>query len=238
MKKIKCFIVLLLSICCLTGCGESAEKILEDTLVNMRDLKTLKMTLKAEVGSSLYSLEILEEGTYAENSSYIKTTTSIVGNESINEAYSLKKDGKIYTYHKEAEKEVWKYNIKELQEDNDDLSAVKTIADNYKTVKKVKSEKSGYTKLEVTLDNSKTPSLLGEDEKAEGFDFSKDLILDLYIKVGYIAIIKIDLSNILTEDYAEDITKYTMRFELSDYNKVKEIEIPKDILDKAKLEEE
>ena len=51
MKKIKCFIVLLLSICCLTGCGESAEKILEDTLVNMRDLKTLKMTLKAEVGS-------------------------------------------------------------------------------------------------------------------------------------------------------------------------------------------
>ena len=106
------------------------------------------------------------------------------------------------------------------------------------TVKKVKSEKSGYTKLEVTLDNSKTPSLLGEDEKAEGFDFSKDLILDLYIKDGYIAIIKIDLSNILTEDYAEDITKYTMRFELSDYNKVKEIEIPKDILDKAKLEEE
>ena len=125
-----------------------------------------------------------------------------------------------------------------MQEDNDDLSAVKTIADNYKTVKKVKSEKSGYTKLEVTLDNSKTPSLLGEDEKAEGFDFSKDLILDLYIKDGYIAIIKIDLSNILTEDYAEDITKYTMRFELSDYNKVKEIEIPKDILDKAKLEEE
>lgn len=237
MKKLKYLSMLLITIICLTGCAsKKPEKVLEDALLKMKDVKTFKSSTKIEVGSDVYLQVINIDGEYTENISHETTNVSLVGNSGKEETYTLQKDGKLYIYRSINGKE-WTYTVTKIEE-NSSLSSVKNIASNYKSLKKVKSDKKGYTKLEVVLDNTGAKEALGETSSMEGIDPTKDLIANIYIKDGYIAFMKIDLRNTLTEDYAKDITKYSMNFEWSNYNEVDEIEIPKEITENAKLQEE
>lgn len=237
MKKVKCLIVFLVSILCLTGCKEeSPEKILENALAKMKDVKTYQEKVKMEVGSDLYVqiIELVNE--YAENSSHTRSLATLAGKKAEEEIYTIKKDGKLYTYHNVNDKG-WTYSTINLEEDSREESFAK-LNTNYKSVKKVKSEKEGYTKLEVELDNSKAGEVLGSDNSLEGMDPTKNITLEVYIKDGYIAIMKADFRNTLTEEYAQNITKYSMSIEWSRYNKIKDFSIPSEIEKNAKLEEQ
>ncbi len=236
MKKLKYLSMLLITIICLTGCSEkSPEKTLEDALAKMKEVKTFKSSIQMEVGSDLYSQVIHIDGEYAENTSHEKTKVSLAGNAGEEETYTLKKEGKFYVYSSINGKE-WTYTVTDIEEDSS-INSIENIASNYKSLKKVESDKKGYIKLEIVLDNVGAKEALGETGSMEGMDPTKDLIANIYIKDGYIAFMKMDLRNILTEDYAKDITKYSMNFEWSDYNKIDELAIPKEIIENAKLQE-
>lgn len=236
MKKIKYLLVLVIVVICSTGCGKkSPEKILEDALNKMSKVNTFHSSTRMEAGSELYSQVIKIEGDYAINSSHEKMVVTLAGNSGEREIYTVKKDDEWYSYSNENAKG-WYYS-KEKVEDNR-LTSIDKLSTNYKSVTKVTSEKKDYTKLEVVLDNSKAKDVLGESGSMEGMDPTKDVIMNVYIKDGYIALIKMDLLNTLTEDYAKDITRYSMSIEWSHYNDIEEIEVPEEILENAKLKEE
>lgn len=238
MKNLKYLFVFMMIILFSTGCGEkSPEKMLEDALTKMNEVRTFYSSTRMEAGSELYSQVITIEGEYAENSSHEKLTVTLAGNSGERENYTIKKDDNWYNYSNENSKG-WFYSVEKAEEKGNSLPSVDKLSTNYKSVKKVKSEKKGYTKLEVVLDNSKAQDVIGENDSLEGMDPTKDVTMNVYIKDGYIAIIKMNLLNTLTEDYAKDITKYSMSIEWSNYNSVKEIKIPEEIEKNAKLKEE
>lgn len=235
MKKINYLVLLLITVLCVTGCGEKTpEQLLDSAIEKMSKVNSYKSKVEMEVGSDLFSQVINIEGEYAKNSSHEILKITLAGNSGEQETYTIQKDDKFYTYTNINGKE-WTYSVTDVNKEKN--SNINNIASNYKSVKKVKSEKEGYTKLEVVLDNSSLKDLIDEEESLDGIDITKDLTANIYIKDGYIAIMKIDLRNTLTDDYAEDITKYTMYLEWSNYNKVTEIEIPEEVTKDAKLEE-
>lgn len=236
MKKLKFIVLFFIAVVCLTGCGEkSPEKTLEDAISKMSKVKSFHSSTKMEVGSDLYSQVIKIEGDYAKDSSYEKLSITLAGNSGEKESYSIRKEDGWYDYTNENNKG-WNYTVAK-EDKNNSLPAIDKMAKNYKTVTKVKSEKEGYTRLDVVLDNSKALEILGENG-TDGLDPTKDVTMNVYIKDGYIAIVKINLLNTLTEDYAEDITKYSMSIEWSNYNKVKEIELPEEVEKNAQLSED
>lgn len=224
-------------IICITGCGEkSPEKTLEDAVSKMSKVKSFHSSTKMEVGSDLYTQVIKIEGDYAESSSHENLLITLAGNSGQKESYSIQKEDGWYEYTNENNKG-WNYVVLKEKDKSNSLPAIDKMSANYKSITKVKSEKEGYTRLDVVLDNSKALEILGESG-TDGLDPTKDVVMNVYIKDGYIYIIKINLLNTLTEDYAKDITKYSMSIEWSNYNKVEEIEIPEEVEKNAKLEEE
>ncbi len=236
MKRRKYLIFLLFLIFCIAGSGkQNAKFILEDVIKNMEEVNTFKMNLKMEIDSNLYSLLINEEGEYAENSYHAKIVTTISGESEVEEIYEVKKDNEYYTYYSDDE-ETWFYKVTKSKNQNKFFDTIMNIIKNYKSVKTI-DKNDDYTMLEVIIDSSNITDLVGTNDSIQGIDYSKDLILTLLIKDNIIENIDIDLKSILTEEYTKSISKYSMEFNLSNYNSIEEIEIPKEIVEKADLKE-
>lgn len=234
MKKFKYLLLCLLPCICLTGCGEKkAENILVEALTNMKEANSLQINLKMEIVSNLYNLIVEDIGEYAENSSHSKITTTIGENSQVEELYTIKENDTFYTYFNEDGKN-WYYTQTAQAEG---ISFIMNLLENNKKVSKVSSDKEDYIQLEVVVEEEKLVDILGDTSSIEGIDYSKELIVSVYLKDGYIEMIQMDMRSILADNFKNDITKYTMDIQISNYQSITEFEIPKDIKENAQWKE-
>ena len=176
-------------------------------------------------------------------------------------------------FEQEFDKKTYQEVINDLKKEfTDSEKFIKLV----KSLKEEKTDKKGYTKLVVTFDKDKINEEIKKsadktieeyqndtkttsEEKNEAIEkakkisdnglLSKDIKVNIYIKDGYIAIVDVDLSELiscvskdsLSEEEKKQIDDLNLEakltIELSNFNKIEKIEIPadakngKDILD-------
>lgn len=221
-RSLKYFGLLLLTVLVITGCGKKDPKDqLVDALKKTQKIESAAIKLDG-TGSIKASGMTVELSAGAEGefvlckdvpAIHAKYNVNAMGQTMNGEAYLIVKDGKGYAYAndgkgwtvEETEFEFDEYTkaIKEFREEKIDASY-------FKTVKEVKTDKKGYTKLEVTLDAEKLNAKLEEEMKKEevkeeigevNYKLEKDITFTAYLKNGYLAIVEYDLSDIATELY-------------------------------------
>lgn len=241
MKKIKYLVILFITVLFVTGCGNNnAQKLLDEALENQKNVKNYSMETEMVLGTDIYSFNIKMTGDYDFDSktSHYTTTTSILGENMAIENYTLEKDGKTYIYASENGKD-WVYSTGDSTDNplntiNADVAT--KYAGQYKSVKEVKSDLKGHTKLEVTIDKSKMNEALGENNTND-LEVNKDLVMYFYVKDGFITKINLDLSGLIDAEAMEGFTKTSVSIVLSNHNKIEKITVPEDIINKAVLEE-
>ena len=257
MKKSFKYLSLLIAIIfIITGCSSKDPKTqLEDASKKTADANSFsyEMNLNAEITaeSQSTSIGLKSSGDYylkdKKPTAHMNTNISLLGMSQEAEQYVTVKDNTLYTYTKSDDE--WTYTKSEFKEDSFDTSKITDYVKDAKEVKSVKSDKKGYTKLEVVVSADKLNEALnstGADELLSEENISakvnKDLTLNVYLKGGYISIIEVDLSDVLKDALSSLLSsgdaKVTFSIELKDHNKVKEVKVPSDVENSAKLNEE
>lgn len=242
MKKLK-YISLLLIVMLLAGCGsKDGSKLLEEALTNMENVESGTIETKMSVAIEGYALGINLTTNFADDgSSYTKSNSTVLGMSFTSETYTVVEGDTVYTYSTE-DGEEWVYETVPLDEYTSgdiDIDNVGGFAKNYKSVKQVKSDRKGETKLEVIVDKDKmTESLASEQELGSEADltFDEDLTMYVYIKDGYITGLTLDLTDAMSD--TESLTSYSMEFTISNHNKMDKIEVPENIKKNAVKAEE
>ena len=253
MKKVvKYLSLLIIVLLATTGCGSKKDpkKMLEDALNKMKDVKTMAMKVDIAVGMKAegMSLEMSMNvsGEVDENHNvYMKVGASLLGYNQSSETYMIHKDG--YTYNYTNDGEGWVYTVEEY-EGIEELTAeekneeIDKFLDSIKEVKEEKSDKEGYTKLNVTIDKVKMNEMISDSQEDVEFNLEKDMVFNVYIKDGYIEIIEMDISELVNKIMSENETEVNMNmtakvtFELNNFNKIDSIVLPKEIEESATLE--
>ena len=249
-RSLKYFSLLLATLLVLTGCGskKDAKEQLNDALKKTGEAKSFsaKFEVKGNLSAQGSSTSIGLSGTGDINlkdtpSAHYTSKVSLLGMNSESEGQAVVKDNKVYNYTKE--EDGWVYSTEDYKAEDFSTDKLNTLADNAKTVKSVKSDKKGYTKLEVTIDKDKlsksteglnTADLVGTDLK-----INKDLVVNVYIKDGYVSIIEIDLADLLKDALSgtgtEDMSvSATVSVELTNFGKVSPVTVPEDVEKNAK----
>lgn len=241
MKKIKYFAILFVTMLVVTGCGGSSngKEILDEALENMKKVDKASMAVELNMGNEQYSMNMKVEGDFDEKSgnAYFKTSASIFGMNIATESYTIEKDNKVYTYTSEDGK-TWYYNVEDASNSNSmtDLGAATKYAGDYKSVKKVKSDIKDHTKLEVTIAKDTMNKLMSEAEDTESLKITKDLVMFVYVKDGYVTKISMDLTEVIDSEDMAGLTKYSMSITMSNHNNISDIKVPESVIDSATLE--
>ena len=233
----------------MTGCGsKSAEDTFIEAIDKTNDVKNLKFAMKVDASVSAQGttmgIGMNIEGEGDEEAAHLTGKVSVLGMEQEMEVYTLEKDDVMYTYKKD-ESGKWTYSKEALNKEiKMNTEEVLKKLKEYKSIKKVKSDKKGYTKLEVVYDGKKLNELtsnetvkenLGKDVKIE-----KDLVINVYVKDGYIAIVSVDLTDLakdLVKEQGYEV-KATITMEMSKFNKVSKVTVPEEVVNNAKEEVE
>ena len=232
----------------MTGCGsKSAEDTFSDAIDKTKDVKNLHLAMKVDASVSAQGttmgIGMNIEGEGGEEAAHFTGKVSLLGMEQEMEVYTLEKDNMMYSYQKDDEGN-WTYTKEAINKEEMDTEEVLKKLKEYKSIKKVKSDKKGYTKLEVVYDGKKlneatsdetVKETLGQDVKIE-----KDLVVNVYVKDGYISIISVDLGDLakdLVKEQGYEV-KATITIEMSKFNKVNKVTVPEEVLNNAKEEVE
>ena len=240
MKNIK-YILILFVVVLVTGCGsgDGAAK-LDKALENMSNVKSAKMETEMNVSIEGYSIIMNVEEIFNENGeSYNKTTTKMLGQTNYSENYVIVEEDKLIIYSGE-NGENWTYQEYDNDSASIDISTdgISNYASDYKSVKEVKSDIKGCTKLEVTIAKEDMMKKFTNGTDEAQFELADDLVMTVYIKDEYITKIKFNFEDEL--QVAEDgtKTKYSFEFNVSEYNNVGKIIVPNDVLVNATKEAE
>lgn len=250
-KTIKYLSLLVITLLVVTGCGSKKDpkNVLEDALNNMRDVKSASIAAKFTVGMKseemTLNMDFDVDGKYDENKNfYMKIKTSLFGFTENQEMYIIEKDGLTYTYT--GNDDGWTYTTEEASQlvplpDEEWDESIDELLGMIKEVKEEKTDRDGYTKLTVTLDKDKLIEAMKEEDEEiqDDIKLEGDLTFNLYVKDGYIAIIEMDISDIVnqaTDDEVEMNMTLKLTLELSDYNKIDAIVLPKEVEENAVLE--
>ena len=209
----------------MTGCGsKSAEDTFIEAIDKTNDVKSLKFAMKVDASVSAQGttmgIGMNIEGEGAEEAAHLTGKVSVLGMGQEMEVYTLKKDDVMYTYKKD-ESGKWTYSKEAFNKEKKNTEEVLKKLKEYKSIKKVKSDKKGYTKL--------------EDVKIE-----KNLVINVYIKDGYISIVSVDLTDLakdLVKEQGYEV-KATITMEMSKFNKVSKVTVPEEVINNAKEEVE
>lgn len=243
MKKLK-YILPLIILLVITGCGSPKQQ-LERSIIKMKDMKSATVEIKADMevpvlGQKLNAgLDITGDMINLNDKNKMKTHLNTNVNFLVNiktESYSHIKDGYVYTYTKSNDK--WKYNKAKIEENNTENNFSKediiTMLETFKDVQASETDKEGYTKLLVTLNKDSINSLYNKyanKNTSNNINIEKDVVATIYLKDGYIAIIDMDLSDMIKND-KNDITAH-ITISLSNINKVKDFDIPNEVVENA-----
>lgn len=239
MKKVKYISFLLIILVIMVGCDKKdANEILKEALDKTNNANSYKMEVRTTVGTGEYAYNERTIGDYEKNKSHYRVQISSADNAMDVEVYTVEKENQIYQYNSGDNGETWGYYVYDIPKVGESLQFLNSVVIISDAVTEVKTDLEGYKKLELKLNKEKAGVIFSQQEEMEGWDLSKDLIADVYIKDGYISKLEIDFGEMLTEEYKEDISVYTMNFSYTNYNKVEKIEIPEDILENAVLIDE
>lgn len=262
-KSIKYFVlVLIVLLVFTTGCGKKdPNKQLKDAIEKTENAKSVKVKFGLNYGFEMQGISMNmsftgDEDIYKENeenmSAHGTYKFGMFGMNQSTENYVTLKDGYLYTYVKD-EDEGWTYSKTEYKAENDYKDKVTKMLDDATKVKSEKSDKKGYTKLLVTLNIEDVLESINEiipkdslDEVSEQINniSMKDIIFTVYLKDGYIAIIEMDLTDLL-KNISKDLTDELGQLNLNglltismyDYNKVSEVKVPDEVINNAKESE-
>lgn len=254
-KAVKYLSLLIMLLLVATGCGSKKDpkEMLKEALNNMKDMKSTAIKMDIEMGINAeglsLSMDMNVEGKMDEHgNTYSKTSASMFGYNQTEEGYIINKNGFTYTYTNDGEG--WEYTVEDYVED-EELSdeeldkEIDKFLDTIKDIKEEKTDRDGYTKLVLTIDYAKMNEILKETEETSEeveFKLEKDMVLTIYIKDGYVAIIEMDVSDIMNQAMAEDGINMNMTakltLELNDFNKVDTIVLPQEVEENAVLESE
>lgn len=243
MKKLRYFAILFITMLIVTGCGNSdGKEILDEALKNMEKVNKATMSIELLMGNDQYSVDMKIAGDFDDETgnAYFETTASLFGMSMVTKSYTTEKEDKVYTYTSE-DGETWYYTIEDASEATNsmtDLSAATKYAGDYKSVKKVKSDLEGHTKLEVTIAKDTMNKLMAETDEGAGLEITKDLVMYVYVKDGYVTKISMDLSKVIDSADMGGLTKYSMSITMSNHNKISAVTVPEDVIKNATLEDD
>jgi hypothetical protein len=243
MKKLKNLVILFITILVVTGCdNDNGKELLDEAFKNMENVKSVAMVMEISMGNEQYNMSMKVDGKYDSNEkkSYFETTASLFGMAVTTKTYTVEKDDKEYAYSTE-DGNIWTYTISDSNNKegamNEVTSATK-YAKEYKSVKKVKSDLKGHTKLEVIIAKDTMNNLMSETGESNSVVITNDLVMYVYVKDGYVTKIDMDLSNVIDSANMGGFTKYSMVMTMSDHNKIEAINIPEDAIKNATLKED
>ena len=233
--KNKKYLFMLFIIILLTGCGagDGKEK-LDKALENMSKVTSAKMETEMNVSIEGYSIIMNVEETFNEKGeSYNKSTTKMLGQINYTETYVINDDDKTIIYSGK-NGDNWTYQEYDNEMNNTiSTDGISSYASNYKSVKEVKSDIKGYTKLEVTIAKEDMMEKLKNGSEDAKFELADDLVMSVYIKDDYITKIMFNFEDEM--QVAEDgtKTKYSFEFNISEHNNVGKINVPKSVISKS-----
>lgn len=254
-EMLKYFSIMIMVLVLSTGCGKEkdADKILEDAAAKMKEIESMsvKMTLDMALESEEMNLSaslIMDADMDKDKDMHGTLKMTFLGISESAELYLTEKDGYNYTYTKAdslGEWELVKEKIEETEENSDLTEDLNEMLESMTDVKEIKSDREGYTKLEVKVDMSKYNDLIsqsGMEGEAPELSPDVDMIMNLYIKDGYITIMEVDYADMINQMPTEgeetgimDFSKAKMTIEISNFNKVDDIVIPESVINNAKL---
>lgn len=244
MKKIK-YILPIIVLLIMTGCF-SPKVQLEKAILKMKNMENTSIDITANLSvpvlTSSVNMDVNVKGDMVNlnDKDKVKTHLNTTMNFLINvssESYTYIKDDYLYTYTKSNDE--WSYTKKKIEEDrniNVSKEDIINLLETFKDVKKVDSDKKGYTKLLVTLNKDSLNDLLkkyANKELSSKINLTNDIEVGIHLKDGYISIIDMDLSNVLSDNVKAHVT-----ISFSNINKVKDFDIPKEVIDTAKENKE
>lgn len=257
MKKIlKYFSIMIMVLLLSVGCGkkEDPQKILDEVTANMQSVESVsvKITFKIvmDVEGANFSMDmIMDMDTDKDQDIHGTASVNMFGIKEEVEMYAVTRDGYEYSYMKTPEIDEWQYTKAEIttnEEEQQLKDEMNKMFDSMSNVKEVKSDRDGYTKLEVTVDMKQFSELLkeyGVDETLPEINQDSDMVMNLYVKDGYVYILEIDYAEMFkafkgeedSEEFFNSLSEAKLTIEYSNFNKVDDIVVPEEIVNNAKV---
>ena len=254
MKKyLKYFSIMIMVLVLAVGCGkkEDPQKLLDEAFANMKDIESMstKLTINMGInyeGTKLSMDMVMDMDMDKDDDVHGNYSISLFGYKQDMEMYIMTIDDYSYTYMKQPTGE-WQYTkalVAKDEEETNKKEEMSKLFESMSDVKEVKSDKEGYTKLEVTADLKEVTAMLKEYKTEDVFpelDGELDITFSVYIKDGYVYIIEFDVTDILKqmseeypEEYPNDFSEVKMIIEYSNFNEINDIVVPQEVVDNAK----
>lgn len=248
MKKLKYLGILLVAMVLMTGCGKKADpkKDLESALSKFKDVKAISMNLEIKMGTAEMKIPMKMSLTAAEDFMHMNYSVSMLGQTQEEEMYMRKKDNQVNQYKFDSVNNRWVYTTIE----SDAMDTVDKVTgeefdknlsemmDSLSSVKKVKSDKDGYDKLEITISKKDTiekakAELDDEEAKKQVEETFKDTPEEIkfyaYLKDGEFSSMTIDASTILGEGALMGMSIYDVTIEIVAINDKVDKAYPKNL---------
>ncbi len=247
MKKLRYLSLLLVVMLLVTGCGKgNPKKDLENALLKMKDTNAISMNLELSMGTAEMKIPMKMEFAVAKDFMHMKYSVTMLGQSEEQELYMMKKGDKLNQYQFDNENNRWVYTTVE----NDVMdNAEKVTGEEFdknidefmkylSSVKKVKSDKDGYDKLEITVSkksmiDAAKKELESDEEKEEvekSFESAPEEIkFYAYLKDGELASMTIDASTIMGEGALMGMSIYDVTIELVGRNDKVDTAYPKNL---------
>lgn len=259
MKKLKYLLFLFITLICVTGCGkDNSKENLKEAMLKLKDTKAIAMKMSVTMGSDEMKLPLNFEISVNENGMHMKYSTNLFGMEVAEETYAINKGEESFVYTYDSEDKKWYYMRGEkgnsvIDFNFDDNADFEKELDEYleslSSIKKVKSDKDGYDKLEITISKKTMEESINKEKDIEEDDkkdieealksLPEEFTFYMYLKNGELAIINMDLSSMtipsLTEEMPEGVNMklYDLTLEILGRNENVLVEVPKEIEDSA-----
>ncbi len=251
-KRLKYLSIVILLLVMVTGCGIKDPKTqLSDAIEKVNSAKSFNIKMDGNLSLAAQGAEVkgsvnISGDVNIENdepSAHYTGNISIplLGGDQQLEGYVKTKDGKVYTYSKTDGD--WTVEEEEYKKEDFSIDQIKETLDKAKSIEKVDSDKKGYTKLVVTVSNSDINNAMNSvsDGELSSAQLTDDFKFNVYLKKGYLSIIEIDLTDMLsklmsteTSNSSDTSASAKITIELSNFNKVDKITVPSDVENNAK----
>ncbi len=257
MKKIHHLIFLIIALICITGCGKDHSKEeLKNAFLKLKGTNAISMNFNMNMGTEAMKIPVTMSVDYNKDGMHLKVDS--LGGIAAQEVYVLQKEEETLTYYFDQQSKKWYYtktalatpvfefSLDGLENGEKIDDGIDSFISTFDEVKKMKSDKEGYTKYELiinknTLLEKQKENIEDKDELEEIEEnlksFPEKLIINIYLKDGELAIFSIDLSDIEipNESMPEGMSMkfYDLSFELLARNENVKVSLPQEIEEKA-----
>ncbi len=245
MKKLRYFSLLLVVVFLMTGCGKgNPKKDLETSLLNMKDTTAIAMNLSISMGTPEMKIPMKMEFAMSKDFMHMNYSVSMLGQTESQEMYMIKKEDKVNQYQYDKANKRWVYTTVESDAlDNAEKLTGEEFNKNIDefmklltSVKKVKSDKEGYDKLEIIISKKSMMDFakkeIESDEEKEEIEKSfekapEEIKFYAYLKDGELSSMTMDVSTLMGEGALMGMSIYDVTIEIVALNDKVDTSYPK-----------